>query len=94
MSQWSIVWSARESFFNGLLSTLELFIIAAVVGLFIGILLCYIMEYQNRVIDRVIIAFVSLMRAVPFLILAYLLYYGLPQLGISMEAGLPVCWRW
>jgi polar amino acid transport system permease protein len=50
-----IVWSARE-FFNGLLSTLELFIIAAVVGLFIGILLCYIMEYQNRVIDRVIIA--------------------------------------
>lgn len=86
MSQWSIVWSARESFFNGLLSTLELFIIAAVVGLFIGILLCYIMEYQNRVIDRVIIAFVSLMRAVPFLILAYLLYYGLPQLGISMEA--------
>jgi polar amino acid transport system permease protein len=26
------------------------------------------------------------MRAVPFLILAYLLYYGLPQLGISMEA--------
>jgi polar amino acid transport system permease protein len=77
--------STRE-FFNGLLSTLELFIIAAVVGLFIGILLCYIMEYQNRVIDRIIIAFVSLMRAVPFLILAYLLYYGLPQLGISMEA--------
>jgi hypothetical protein len=28
---------------------------------------------------------VSLMRAIPFLILAYLLYYGLPQLGISME---------
>lgn len=86
MDQWSIVWSARESFFNGLLTTLELFIIAAVVGLVIGIALCYVMEHQNRVIDRLIIGFVSLMRAVPFLILAYLLYYGLPELGISMEA--------
>ncbi|SCC37900.1 amino acid ABC transporter permease [Kosakonia oryziphila] len=86
MNQWGIIWAARESFFNGLLATLELFIIAAVVGLFIGITLCYVMEYQYRVINRLIIAFVSLMRAVPFLILAYLLYYGLPQIGISMEA--------
>jgi len=86
MDQWSIVWSARERFFNGLLVTLELFIIAAVVGLAIGIALCYIMEHQNRVVDRLIIGFVSLMRAIPFLILAYLLYYGLPELGISMEA--------
>ncbi|QJT81849.1 amino acid ABC transporter permease [Kosakonia sp. MUSA4] len=86
MNQWGIIWAARESFFNGLLATLELFIIAAVVGLFIGITLCYVMEYQHRVINRLIIAFVSLMRAVPFLILAYLLYYGLPQVGISMDA--------
>jgi len=86
MNQWSIVWSARESFFNGLLATLELFIIAAVVGLAIGIVLCYVMEHQSRVVDRLIIGFVSLMRAIPFLILAYLLYYGLPELGISMEA--------
>jgi polar amino acid transport system permease protein len=33
------------------------------------------------------------MRAIPFLILAYLLYYGLPQVGISMEPGPPVWWR-
>ncbi len=86
MDQWSIVWSARESFFNGLLATLELFLIAAVAGLIIGIVLCYVMEYQHRVLDRLIIAFVSLMRAVPFLILAYLFYYGLPEIGLSMEA--------
>lgn len=86
MNQWGIIWAARESFFNGLLATLELFIIAAVVGLLIGVLFCYLMEYQNRAVHRLIIAFVSLMRAIPFLILAYLLYYGLPQLGISMDA--------
>ncbi|KDX08354.1 amino acid ABC transporter permease, partial [Raoultella ornithinolytica] len=66
--------------------TLELFILAAVVGLAIGIVLCYLTEYQKRWLNRVIIGFVSLMRAIPFLILAYLLYYGLPEVGISMDA--------
>ncbi|HAT1577008.1 TPA: amino acid ABC transporter permease [Raoultella ornithinolytica] len=86
MNQWAIIWSARESFIAGLIATLELFILAAVVGLAIGIVLCYLTEYQKRWLNRVIIGFVSLMRAIPFLILAYLLYYGLPEVGISMDA--------
>ncbi|HHS9775649.1 TPA: amino acid ABC transporter permease [Raoultella ornithinolytica] len=86
MNQWTIIWSARDSFIAGLIATLELFILAAVVGLAIGIVLCYLTEYQKRWLNRVIIGFVSLMRAIPFLILAYLLYYGLPEVGISMDA--------
>ncbi|MBW6184430.1 ABC transporter permease subunit, partial [Pseudomonas aeruginosa] len=62
-----------------------LVIAAALAALIIRIALCYFSEYQKKVINRIIIGFVSLMRAIPFLILAYLLYYGLPQLGISME---------
>ena len=86
MNQWAIIWSARDSFIAGLIATLELFILAAVVGLAIGIVLCYLTEYQKRWLNRVIIGFVSLMRAIPFLILAYLLYSGLPEVGISMDA--------
>ncbi|BBQ84914.1 MULTISPECIES: amino acid ABC transporter permease [Enterobacteriaceae] len=86
MNQWAIIWAEHDNFIAGLLATLELFIIAAVVGLFIGTLLCYITEYQKRVLNNLIMGLVNLMRAIPFLILAYLLYYGLPELGISMEA--------
>lgn len=86
MNQWAVIWSVRESFIAGLLATLELFIIAALAGLFIGIALCYLSEYQKKFLNRLIIGFVSLMRAIPFLILAYLLYYGLPEIGISLEA--------
>lgn len=86
MNQWAIIWSARDSFIAGLIATLELFILAAVVGLAIGIVLCYLTEYQKRWLNRMIIGFVSLMRAIPFLILAYLLYDGLPEVGISMDA--------
>lgn len=85
MNQWGVIWSVRDCFIAGLFATLELFITAALAALIIGIALCYLSEYQKKVLNRVIIGFVSLMRAIPFLILAYLLYYGLPQLGISME---------
>lgn len=86
MNQWAVIWSVRDSFIAGLLATLELFITAAVVGFIAGIVLCYLTEYQKKTLNRLIIGFVSLMRAIPFLILAYLLYYGLPEVGISMEA--------
>ena len=55
MNQWAIIWSARDSFIAGLIATLELFILAAVVGLAIGIVLCYLTEYQKRWLNRVII---------------------------------------
>ena len=91
MNQWAVIWSVRDSFIAGLLATLELFITAAIAGLIIGVALCYLTEYQKKTLNRLIIGFVSLMRAIPFLILAYLLYYGLPQVGISLGNQLIIC---
>lgn len=65
MNQWGVIWSVRDSFIAGLFATLELFITAAG-GMIIGIALCYFSEYQKKVINRIIIGFVSLMRAIPF----------------------------
>lgn len=86
MNQWAIIWSVREKFISGLCVTLELFILAAIVGLAVGIVLCYLSEYQHKLLNRLIIGWVNLMRAIPFLILAYLFYYGLPEVGVSMTA--------
>jgi polar amino acid transport system permease protein len=91
MNQWGVIWSVRDSFIAGLFATLELFITAAL-GLAIGIVLCYLSEYQKRWLNRLLLVCQPDARD-PFLILAYLLYYGLPQVGISMEPGPPVWWR-
>lgn len=48
MNQWAVIWSVRDSFIAGLLATLELFITAAIAGLIIGIVLCYLTEYQRK----------------------------------------------
>ena len=44
MNQWAVIWSVRDSFIAGLLATLELFITAAIAGLIIGVVLCYLTE--------------------------------------------------
>nr|VUD31848.1 Amino acid ABC transporter [Raoultella sp. NCTC 9187] len=49
MNQWAVIWSVRESFIAGLLATLELFIIAALAGLFIGIALCLSQRISEEV---------------------------------------------
>lgn len=86
MNQWAVIWSVRDSFIVGLYATLEIFIITALAGLFVGIVLCFVSEYQQILLNRIIIGFVNLMRAIPFLILAYLIYYALPEVGIIIEA--------
>ena len=86
MNQWNIIWESKSIFISGFITTLELFILGAVMSVIIGIFMIYVTEYNNRIINKIIDAFVSLMRALPFLILAYLLYYGLPEIGISMDA--------
>ncbi len=65
MNQWGVIWSVRDSFIAGLFATLELYY-RRPAALIIGIALCYFSEYQKKVINRIIIGFVSLMRAIPF----------------------------
>jgi polar amino acid transport system permease protein len=86
MNEWQTIWEARELFLSGFLKTIYLFVISSVLGLILGLFLLYILEINHRVSNYVVRGLVNSMRTLPFLILAYLLYYGLPQMGIRMEA--------
>ncbi|MFV0576799.1 MAG: amino acid ABC transporter permease [Vibrio sp.] len=86
MSEWEIIWQQKDTFISGFGTTLALFVIASIAGLVIGVSLLYAMENTNNKVKAVLSLWVNIMRTLPFLILAYLLYYGLPQLGLRMEA--------
>ncbi|MCF7352763.1 ABC transporter permease subunit [Vibrio sp. CK2-1] len=86
MSEWEIIWQQRDTFVSGFGTTIALFGVSAVASLLIGVGLLYMMENSNTKIKSTLRFGVNIMRTLPFLILAYLLYYGLPQLGIRMEA--------
>lgn len=85
MSEWLILWDARDTFLAGALNTLLLFIVSVSAAFILGAALLYQLE-QGGWATRPLRWLIDLMRMLPFLVLAYLLYYGLPSLGLKMSA--------
>lgn len=85
MQDWEIIWDCRSIFFNGFITTLEIFGYSSVIAIFIGIALLYLLEGKSNPYRKLVTLFVNIMRTIPFLIFAYLLYYGLPQFGIRLD---------
>lgn len=85
MTEWNIVWEARAAILDGLLATLWLFALATLCAFVLGCAMVYRLE-QGGLLAKVLRWLINTMRMLPFLILAYLLYYGLPQLGVKMSA--------
>ncbi|WP_277810477.1 amino acid ABC transporter permease [Chromohalobacter canadensis] len=86
MSNWDILWDERAQFWNGFLSTLEIFGLSIVGAFLIGCGLLYLLEGSRKRLTMPLRIFIDGMRMLPFLILAYLLYYGLPSVGIRLDA--------
>lgn len=85
MAEWSIIWEARGMFLAGVWNTLVLFLVSFLGAFLLGCTLLFLLEHRTWPSIAVRWA-INLMRMLPFLILAYLLYYGLPQVGIRMSA--------
>ncbi|WP_251977777.1 amino acid ABC transporter permease [Salinicola avicenniae] len=86
MSNWEILWSARDQFWVGFLRTMEIFGLSISVAFVIGCALLYLLEGSRPRLTVPLRVFIDGMRMLPFLILAYLLYYGLPSFGIRLDA--------
>ena len=80
-----IVWSERSLLLSGLANTAILSILSAVAALLLGFLLTPALMSKRPVITGLAHLFVDGMRCVPFLLFAYIIYYGLPSLGLRLD---------
>lgn len=80
----NIVWEHRDIFIHGFASTLILTLVTTVAALMLGIVLAAMLRARLSVLAKGSRFFIDTMRCVPFLLFAYLLYYGLPSLGIRL----------
>jgi polar amino acid transport system permease protein len=80
-----IVWSERSLLLSGLANTAILSTLSAIVALLLGFLLTPALMSKRRVISGLAHLFVDGMRCVPFLLFAYIIYYGLPSLGLRLD---------
>ncbi len=86
MNEWQIIWDQKDVFTYGLLTTVMLFVLASAISFFMGLVLLSVLENGSNGLKFCVRSGINVMRTLPFLILAYLLYYGLPQVGIRMDA--------
>jgi polar amino acid transport system permease protein len=80
-----VVWENRDVFLWGAATTLSLVAGCLVLSLPLGILGAVVLVEAPAPLRRTLAEAVDLLRCVPFLLLAYLVYYGLPELGLRLD---------
>ncbi len=86
MRDFATVWSERDLLFAGLGNTVWLSLLAALAGLVLGALLSMLLMSPKKVLAAPAKVFVDAARCTPFLLFAYIVYYGLPSLGLRFDA--------
>jgi len=70
---------------QGALMTILLSVLSMALAILCGFLLCYGKLYAHPLIQKLSSAYIEVIRGTPLLIQLYLLYYGLPNLGIKLH---------
>ncbi|MEY4704416.1 MAG: hypothetical protein RL042_612, partial [Nitrospirota bacterium] len=69
----------------GLGQSLQLTVIISITGLLLGIVVFYLGQNQCTWVRRGIQAYISFFIGMPLIVLLFLMYYGLPQWGVSIS---------
>ena len=73
------------SLFDGLVVTLLLTAFSVLLGTALGVVLATGRSYASRPIAYLILIYEKVLRGIPLLVLFFLIYFGLPQIGINMD---------
>ena len=84
-AEFATVWRHADMLRDGFLNTALLAVAAALGSLLLGGLLAPALMSRARAARRLATVLVDVMRCVPFLLFAYIVYYGLPSLGVQMD---------
>jgi polar amino acid transport system permease protein len=74
------------SILKGVVVTIEIAFAVVVTGLALGLLLAVIRSFQLKSVNALIVVFVDMFRALSPLVIVLLVYFGLPNVGISIPS--------
>lgn len=84
MGGFAIVWDQRALLLEGFGQTILISVLAGTAALVLGALLSTALMSRRPGTAMLATILVDAMRCVPFLLFAYLIYYGLPSLGVRL----------
>lgn len=76
----------REPLLDGLVTTVWLSVVSIAVGTFIGILLASLRSVRGGVVRFLVDTYVEVIRNTPFLVQLFIIYFGLPSVGLRVGA--------
>ncbi len=79
------IWGQRDLVLAGLLNTVILLVSSGIASLVLGALLTPLLMSRQKLVARAAAAYVDAMRCAPFLLFVYLIYFGLPTLGLRLS---------
>ena len=85
MSIFTLAWNILPKLLQGAIITIELTIIAIIIGVIIGIPTAIGRVYGNKLIYAICTFFVEIIRGTPLLTQLFILYFGLPSVGIMLS---------
>ena len=82
----SVIESVWPKILDGMLVTVQLGLAVVITGLIAGLLLALIRTAQIRLLNVLIVIFVDILRAVPPLVIVLIVYFGLPNVGLTLPS--------
>jgi polar amino acid transport system permease protein len=74
------------SILRGVVTTIEIALAVVITGLVLGLALAVLRSFQVKPINALIVVFVDMFRALPPLVIVLLVYFGLPNVGLSIPS--------
>jgi len=84
----TVVWEGLPYLLLGALVTIEVTVIALVLGSIIGLMAGLARLSKNRYLAGLAAVYVAFIRGTPLLVQLFILYFGLPQMGVKLPAFL------
>jgi len=85
MNFFTLGWNILPKLLQGAIVTIELTIIAIIIGIIIGIPTAIGRVYGNKLLYAISTFFVEIIRGTPLLTQLFILYFGLPSIGIRLS---------
>lgn len=82
----SDVWAQADALLNGLVQTVWISAVAILLGVVIGTLCAIARTSRSRVLSILAGAYVEAIRNTPFLVQLFLVFFGLPGIGLRISA--------
>jgi polar amino acid transport system permease protein len=84
--QFGVVWRNWDLFMHGVWLTIRICLISTTIGLAIGTVMAGLQQTKKSIFVAPIRAYIEVIRNTPFLIQLFFIFFGLPSIGIRLDA--------